>query len=155
MQFQSQFKTIEYLVEDAKVPLEATNDIGYTAIHHSAYALDLPSLKYLLGKGAVLNVKNDEGSTPLHEAVFGRIDNLPAVEYLLDNGLDPNALLDDGSMTLHVAAKENLRPDVVQVATLLVQRGANPKIKDNEGKTALDVAEEVENTFMKAYLETL
>jgi len=84
------------------------------------------AFKILLEKGANVNVKCNKGRSAIHYAVNKVIINL-----LLDKGFDINALDNEGRTPLSVAYERNLP---VYVNLLLDQFGANPNLRDTNGK---------------------
>jgi len=53
--------TVKYLVEDAKIDVNAVDKDGYTAIFGAAYRGDNDVVKYLVEKGAKLDLRNSKG----------------------------------------------------------------------------------------------
>jgi ankyrin repeat protein len=49
--------------------VNAFSDEGQTALHAAAQRGSIPIVEFLIGKGAMLNVKNKRGRTPLDEAI--------------------------------------------------------------------------------------
>lgn len=98
-------------------------------------------IKLLLEEGAGVNVKNENGWTPLHWAT--RNGHADAVRVLLDKGAHMNAKNNCGSTPLHLASHLGR----VEVAYVLLDRGADLNTKNDSGKTPLDVADNV-NTEM-------
>ncbi|CDK13343.1 E3 ubiquitin-protein ligase [Caenorhabditis elegans] len=96
---------------------------------------DLTALVDAIESGQVdVNFADDVGQSLTNWAsAFGSIE---MVQYLCDKGSDVNK--GHKSSSLHYAACFG-RPDVVK---LLLQRGANPDLRDEDGKTALDKARE-------------
>ncbi|CAI4227539.1 unnamed protein product [Auanema sp. JU1783] len=96
---------------------------------------DLSALVEAVESGAVdVNFTDDVGQTLCNWAsAFG---SLEMVQYLCDKGADVNK--GHKSSSLHYASCFG-RPDIVKV---LLQRGANPDLRDEDGKTALDKARE-------------
>lgn len=119
------------------------DDAAFHANPETAYAMT----KALLEAGADANRKiyymNDPVkhpvpmSTPLHRAAWR--GNLKVVELLLQEpGVEVDVMNMDGSTALMSAvAKEN--DDVVRV---LLDHGANPKLQNNKGRSAIDVAQD-------------
>jgi ankyrin repeat protein len=90
----------------------------------------LPVIKTLLGRGADVNFQK-----PILEAI--RADRLPIVKLLLEApDIDVDTRDDNGSTLLYVATEWNT-PAVVD---LLINAGADPTIRNNEGKTPYDIA---------------
>ncbi len=106
-------------------PLGAAADDGQTACVH-----------LLLNNGATIEQMAKDGRTPLYMAVQSR--QIDCVRLLLDKGADVNARTDLDWTPLMAAAK---RGDSVAVQ-LLISRGAKLDLENNEGDTALDIAED-------------
>lgn len=88
-------------------------------------------LDQVISRGASLEVRNEDGSTPLLE--FASQSNLKAVERLLDRSVNLQARTNDGRTALHLAAMNN-HPAVVGS---LISRGAPRGAKDQDGFTPL------------------
>ena len=88
------------------------------------------------GTTATGSTEVSAGPQPLHEAI--RAGNLELVGRLLREGADPNAAWDDyyGATPLMLAAET----DAGEVASLLLEHGANPDAQDANGDTALNWA---------------
>jgi ankyrin repeat protein len=95
----------------------------------------------LLQKGAQINARNEEGSTPLMEAAgYGRLSIVGA---LLKKGAALEARSNNGSTALHTAVCDcaiATMPDTYDVVKLLLEKGANINARDNEGYTPLMIA---------------
>ncbi len=141
---------------------------GKTALHLAAAKAYENIVKYLVDHGADVNVKSNNGDTPLHHAAANASENI--VKYLVDHGADVNVKDNNGQMALHLAAywgRENIvkylidhkadinaqdkkyrRTPLHQAAArgrenivkYLVEHGAKVNVKNNIGKTALDLA---------------
>ncbi|GMF24326.1 unnamed protein product [Phytophthora lilii] len=80
------------------------------------------------------SAKNDAGNLPVHTAAYyGRVDFL---ELLLAHNVDVNATCPRQNTPLHYAAAQS-RYDAVK---FLVDRGANPAVRNRSGRTPYDVA---------------
>ena len=143
------------VAEILKVDLQSMNarDIqGYTALHRAA-ALGRGDIVWLLlSKGAQLDAKNPlaQNITPMHAALSNpdRTGARAAAVPLLCNGVDANAKLTDNRAPLHAAAEAGH----VELAELLLRKGADPDARDGQGHTALDLAQARGNAAMVTLL---
>jgi uncharacterized protein len=126
--------------------------IGSTPLLRAAKAFDVAAIKLLLEKGALPNLPNNAGYTPvmaaaglgsrdhdtrgrfLTEDVPGR--SIEALDVLLKGGGEINATDNRGQTPLHGAAFWGW----TAVVQYLADHGAKLDAKDNQGKTPLDSA---------------
>lgn len=90
--------------------------------------------------GCDINEEDDGGLRPLHYAVLSQ--DLKMIEFLLELGANVN--LPSRSLKappLHYAVTVNERGNL-RIVEYLVEHGAEVDLRDKEGKTALDLAEE-------------
>jgi ankyrin repeat protein len=125
---------------------------------------DARHVRTLIARGADPNVKNNDGETPLAQAV--QRNQPEALKALLEGGANPNERLKDGSTPLNLAIERNM-PGILEAllaggadattvddrlqTTLhraawhrraalvgcLLRYGANPAVSDEVGKTPL------------------
>jgi len=92
---------------------------------------DAEMVRFLLARGATVNFRSDdEGLTPLHEAIFA--DSPAAVAALLQGGADVDAKDGDGVPPLLAATRHCL----VDIVRLLLSHGAPLATTDGRGRTA-------------------
>jgi ankyrin repeat protein len=89
-------------------------------------------IQELIGEGADVNFKNDDGETPLTFAAAW--NQLPSLKLLLKHGADPNLADHTGGTALMLAVQHGTR----QMVRALLDSGADPRQKDAFGKTAID-----------------
>jgi ankyrin repeat protein len=112
--------------------INTTNNNGDTVLHENSGSTEMTAT--LLEIGVKVDTRNSAGETALHLAAHGYNGVL---KLLLDYGADVNALDDRGMTALHRASSwSNGHEASMQV---LVERGADRKIRDRNGKTAVDL----------------
>ena len=125
-------------VSDGYTPLQVACMFGHEAV-----------VSFLLDRFALVNTISDNQArtTALHLAVSFRDEDVAAriAELLIANGAEMNAPQKGGQTPLHHAvAKGSLK-----VVEVLVLSGADPFLKDQQGRSAADLAKELSGDFPK------
>ena len=113
---------------------------NYENAVHGALEANHPDLagylKRFIAEGGDPNVLDEEGRTLLHKMVEQKSD-IALMEYLLNVGIDVNikdTRNSDTALHLAVAGDEN------EMVRLFLARGADPRILNDKGETAFDLA---------------
>lgn len=153
------------LIIDAGADINATDSQGNTPLHRCMASRNVgtKSLEYLVEAGADINARNNKGQTPIHIAkTFG------LAVFLIEAGADVNVKDDIGDTPLHVHSSSNILERLIaagadinaqnnlgetrlyrstayyypnpSVAKLLLEAGADWRIKTKSGHTALSAA---------------
>jgi ankyrin repeat protein len=108
---------------------------GDGALHIVTRERDLSWLTFLMGKGARLDVQNNQGITPL--SLAAQLGWLEGAELLLKYGASVDLPSSRGETPLIFAVQQRSLP----VVRVLLARGANPKRTDSAaGLSAIDYA---------------
>lgn len=102
-----------------------------------------------------VNAKNEFGETALFNAVIN--EDVEMTKLLIDNGTDVNVKNKSGNTPLMlIATQYTTSQNKINIANMLIERGANIYIEDNSGKAVFDIAktEEMKNIFKKAIQKT-
>ncbi|MGE3262141.1 MAG: ankyrin repeat domain-containing protein [Bacteriovoracia bacterium] len=97
---------------------------------------NLPKVQNLVKNGANVNYQDEDGNSSLHFAVLKEHQEI--IQFLIIKGAKVNIQTKMGTTPLMQVAIDNA-PKII--ADLLVQNDADPKIKNKDGFTALDIAE--------------
>lgn len=123
------------LLLDRGADLEIEDSIGGTALHWASARNQLETVKFLLSRRAEIEKTGLEQVTPLHSAVSAGY--LQMTQLLLDGNADINARDGNfGRTALILAARDSY----VDILHELLARGADTRLRDREGLTALDWA---------------
>ena len=119
-------ETIKYVNKKINLNFNATNGNGDTFLTAaSTRRSSVKIFKSLIGYGADVNAKNNDGETALMLT-----SSLEVAKLLIDNGADVNAK-DNGSSTALMWASS------LDITKLLIENGADINAKDGYGHTAL------------------
>jgi ankyrin repeat protein len=112
-------------------PVNATDDLGSSALMYAAMYTDLGTMRLLLEKGADPNHADQAGAT----ALIWSIPDEDKVRLLIARGADVNATsrLTGGTALLNAAG----HPGTTRIVKLMLDKGADAKVRDQVGFTPL------------------
>lgn len=137
-------RVFEMLLSHPEVRIDAANAVGETPLMFAALRGNLPAMQRLLDRGAQVN---RSGWSPLHYAASG--PEPKAVELLLDKGAEIDSRAPNGNTPLMMAARYGAQDS----ATLLLARGADPRLRNAAGASAADLARVAERDRLADRLE--
>jgi ankyrin repeat protein len=134
------FEIVKYLIESG-ADVNAGSDATFTPLAAAIYDGQFEMLQYLVESGADVNLQTSkDGDKPIHCAFRSLSYNIQ--RYLLDQGADINAVDPNGDPVL----TENLAEGDLDSARLLLEYdGIDFTLTNSEGKTALDILNEMKN----------
>lgn len=124
----------ELIKKGASVTAQYNDDFCWTPIHWAAYQGNVAIIQLLLDNDADINAKNKYCTTCLHCAAY--MGHSGVVKFLIEKGAQVNVKKGDGDTPLHRAAFF-AQKDVVEI---LLYCGANKYIRNNQDRTASDIA---------------
>ncbi len=148
------------LFKEIGFPLDYQDEKGRTALHYAAAARNEEVVSFLIESGANPALVDQDGknyqkfskdslenealNTLKHYArVLVKFHNFSSFEECLSYIGNINQKFDDGNTLLHVAMKQNITNSLhLEIVYKLIENGADLKIKNNDGKTPDDFANE-------------
>lgn len=137
-------KVVRTLVEQPGIQLDALNPAGESALMMAAIKGDLKDATVLLERGAQVN---QPGWSALHYAASGPEPKLVAL--LLERGAAIDAGSPNGTTPLMMAAQYGSEESV----KALLARGADAKLRNQLGLSAVDFARKAERASLAKQLE--
>ena len=128
------FKTVKAIIAKDPSKLNVTSKYKYTAVHWACMRAHWDIVKFLIEKGADLNIVGGDGGTPINWAV--NHDNVDMIKFLINHGAKLNIKNQWGMTELHTAVWRGN----INVVEFLLGHGSDPNIKTNEGWTAMHYA---------------
>jgi hypothetical protein len=122
--------------------------LGNTPLHSAACYGDVEAVQVLLNLETDINIRNNDGMSPLNNISINStgsrwapkyLQSLPKVaRLLLDRGADINSRNREGWTPLHTTTKVGL----IEVIRVLLERGANVGAENKQGRTPFSLAKE-------------
>ena len=126
-------EVIYLLMDTPGIDIDAANRKGENALMMAAIFGLMPEVKYLVENKAA--IFNQSGWTALHyAATTGQTE---IVAYLIEQGAQVNALSESNTTPLMMA----VRSGNIETVSVLLKNGADLQIVNNQGFTAIDVAD--------------
>lgn len=147
--YNNKAEVARFLLEKG-VPVDVRTGKGNTALHLAAESGSMDALKTLVEFKADLRAKTcDEWQElAVHRAAY--FGNRDIVAFFLDAGIDVNVTTAPGSTLLTLAAEKG----DIELVTLLMDRGADPKLKGAQGMTARQWALKMNQQPVVDYFES-
>ena len=161
------FLRVRQLLEQQPKLLNSANAFDDKPLHKAVWGIHPEIVKYLLDKGANVNVGDREGLTPLHKAISKK--SLEIVKLLLSHGANPSLVSLNNASPIFTAASAG-NPNIVaelisaggdinlpsqyldtplhiaakkgyqDICMMLCMQGANPNARNNRNETPYDLA---------------
>jgi len=129
---------VKLLLEKGADPNVSFDDATGSPLDSAVLGGDPEMVRLLIAGGAKVNYKMRGAYTALHSACLAKESpsSLEIVAVLLESGAEVNAVTHIGLTPLMNAVEA----DNTSLVKLLLSRGADPSIKNFQGRTALDIA---------------
>jgi uncharacterized protein len=113
---------------------------GWSSLHLAAHFGNTEAAALLLQNGADIHMKsgNEMANTPLHAAAANKKNRKDMLGLLLSHGANINEKQSGGWTVLHQAAHHN----DTEMILYYLEQGADPYSAKEDGKTALELAED-------------
>jgi len=139
----NKLNVVRVMVEQYLIPLNVQNFDGETAISIAVSSGQYETVKYLIERGANLNLSNCRCESPLHHGVV--IGNLEISRLLVENGSYLDAEDECGDTPLHFAVRE----DKTEIVDFLLYFGADADHENFDEETPTQLAEMVGSHSVK------
>ena len=143
-------KTVAYLLKQPSIQIDATNMADETALMLAANANDLVSAQLLIDAGASVNRPN---WTPLHYAASK--GHTTMMRLLIENDAYIDAESPNGTTPLMMSAYYA----TPKAGKLMLEEGADPRLQNKDGQTALDMAlskdKKISAQYIRVFIDAL
>lgn len=137
----------KYLIEKRNLPPLLFDKFQNSTLHNAAWSGKVSLLKYLIEDcKCKVDVEDEDGEGCLHWTCRGGDSNREVIHYLVeDQEMDVNQKNNNGETPIFICIMTSCDCDQYENVQYLIDHGAKTKIKNKEGQTLMEVAEEYEN----------
>lgn len=132
----AEMKSMVVLLLSAGAKVNARCVSGFTPLHEACCARRHDLVAVLLQGGALVDLADKHGVTPIHLIARYGIDDQPIADTLIERTADVNVLDAEGRTPLHHACYK----DVITIVFAILNRGAELNLRDSLGETPLHLA---------------
>ena len=139
--YNENLSVVQELVEHG-AEVNKSNYKQFTPLYHAVETENLSIIKFLIKHNADINKACFSGDQPIHMAAF--LSNILIMKILFDHGASINATSNIGNTLLHEVLWEGSKADPadkLKATKYLLSKSVNPQTPNNEGKTAVDLAQ--------------
>jgi ankyrin repeat protein len=139
--------------------IDALNTEGYTPLHLAVRrSYNAKAVELLLQQGADVNIPDPAGRNALLVSVGS--NRKEYIRLLVSKGIDINSRDNDGNTALHYPLMNVLKnkmylPYSKEIVKTLVEEGADPQIRNKQGKSPMDLAVESDENDLINLLKSL
>ena len=161
------YETVKFLTE-AGSAVDDPNDNGTTPLMQASWAAHLETVKYLVSCGADIRARDINGETPLMNAAGSNKyrnlterekNQLMAIGKAMAAGArgDSDALIHEYEYNITNSGVDNGKGqlELLEVVQYLVSKGVDRNVRNHDGKTAAELAEDMGNWGIAEYLNSL
>tara|TARA_B100000809_G_C14902930_1_gene446920 strand:- start:147 stop:680 length:534 start_codon:yes stop_codon:yes gene_type:complete len=128
-----ELETVKKLVSERPEFINAQDEYGVSALHNVMCEEQIETISFLIANGANMNIKNNQGISPLHLVCYKE-----NAELLIEAGADINQLDNQGNSPLHIQASNGAGRE--EIIKYLIAKGADKLLENELGQTAFDIA---------------
>ena len=128
-----ELETVKKLVSERPELINAQDEYGVSALHNVMCEEQIETISFLIANGANMNIKNNQGISPLHLVCYKE-----NAELLIEAGADINQLDNQGNSPLHIQASNGAGRE--EIIKYLIAKGADKLLENELGQTAFDIA---------------
>lgn len=134
-------KIVRYLITN-QADINVRNYYGESPLLCAVKVNNIQIVSFLLNQNADMTIRNNKGQNVLSYSVL--YSDLAMTTLLYNNQGDINNIDNDGNTLLHLIVQSQNKNDKKDMLLFCLERGVNIDLKNNKGKTALELAEELQ-----------
>ncbi|MCH9625386.1 MAG: hypothetical protein S4CHLAM123_05600 [Chlamydiales bacterium] len=134
-------EVVEFLISKGLNSNDPESFFELSLLHKAIQHAEIDVVRVVYSHSLKRNIRDRFGNTPLHylamrSGLNNHSNKLGTLKFILKEGEDPNMENRLHRTPLHIAVENDPQQDIIQC---LLESGADPKLQDARGQTALDL----------------